>query len=63
MSMTGDLEAQVYSVLATLAALLLVLVTGGVVYLTSVEWRDKRQRTQEALDNRKPVSKRRSKKK
>ncbi|MBT9312949.1 hypothetical protein [Leptothoe kymatousa] len=61
--MTGDLEAQVYSVLATLAALLLVLVTGGVVYLTSVEWRDKRQRTQEALDNRKPVSKRRSKKK
>lgn len=56
--MTADLEAQVYSVLATLAVLLLVLVTGGVIYLTTVEWRDKRQRTQEMLDNRKPVSKR-----
>ncbi|MEM6251637.1 MAG: hypothetical protein AAF821_01835 [Cyanobacteria bacterium P01_D01_bin.156] len=60
--MTGELEAQAYSVLATFAALLLVLVTGGVVYLTAVEWRDKRQRTQEALDNRKPVAKRRKKK-
>ena len=51
----SDLEAQAYSVLATLAAALLVLVTGGVVYLTTVEWRDKRKRSQEALDNRKPV--------
>ena len=53
--MSGDLEAQAYSVLATLAAVLLLLVTGGVVYLTAVEWRDKRKRSQEALDNRKPV--------
>ncbi len=61
--MTSALEAQAYSVLATLAALLLVVVTGGVVYLTAMEWRDKRKRTQEALDNRKPVSKRQKKKK
>ena len=51
----SDLEAQAYSVLATLAAALLLLVTGGVIYLTTVEWRDKRKRSQEALDNRKPV--------
>lgn len=61
--MTSDLEGQVYAVLATLAALLLVLVTGGVIYLTTVEWRDKRKRTQEALDTRKPVRQRTKKKK
>lgn len=60
--MTGGLEAQAYSVLATLAAVLLVLVTGGVVYLTAVEWRDKRKRSQEALDGRTPVRKRKVKK-
>lgn len=56
--MASGLETQVYRILATLAALLLVVVTGGVIYLTSVEWRDKRQRSREALDNRKPVRKR-----
>ncbi|MEM1253261.1 MAG: hypothetical protein AAGI69_12575 [Cyanobacteria bacterium P01_H01_bin.21] len=61
--MTGGLEAQAYSVLATLAALLLVLVTGGVIYLTAIEWNDKRKRSQEALDNRTPVRKRKGKKK
>uniref|UniRef100_UPI004047ADE6 hypothetical protein n=1 Tax=Cyanobium sp. TaxID=2164130 RepID=UPI004047ADE6 len=30
--------------LAGLAALLLVFVSGGVVYLSSVEWRDRRRR-------------------
>ena len=60
--MTGELEAQAYGVLATLAALLLVLVTGGVVYLTAIEWRDKRKRSQEMLDNRTPVRKRKGKK-
>lgn len=59
--MTSDLEAQAYSILATLAALLLLVVTGGVVYLTAMEWRDKRKRTQEALDNRKPVRQRQKK--
>ena len=62
--MTGGLEAQAYSVLATLAALLLILVTGGVIYLTAIEWNDKRKRSQEALDNRTPVrNKRKGKKK
>ncbi|MEO0395953.1 MAG: hypothetical protein AAF243_08205 [Cyanobacteria bacterium P01_A01_bin.137] len=61
--MTGELEAQAYSVLATLAALLLLLVTGGVIYLTAVEWRDKRKRTQETLDTRTPVRKRQGPKK
>ncbi|MGD1952622.1 MAG: hypothetical protein ACFB14_23705 [Leptolyngbyaceae cyanobacterium] len=61
--MIGGLEAQAYSVLATLAALLLVFVTGGVIYLTAIEWNDKRKRSQEALDNRTPVRKRKGKKK
>ncbi len=60
--MTDGLEAQAYSVLATLAALLLVLVTGGVIYLTAVEWQDKRKRSQEALDSRTPVRKYKGKK-
>lgn len=60
--MTSELEAQAYSVLATLAVLLLVIVTGGVIYLTAMEWQDKRKRAQEALDNRTPVRKRGNKK-
>lgn len=60
--MTGELEAQAYGILATLAALLLLVVTGGVIYLTAVEWQDKRKRSQEALDNRTPVRKRKDKK-
>ena len=56
--MVSDLEAQAYGVLATLAGVLLVIVTGGVIYLTAMEWQDKRKRTQEALDNRVPVRKR-----
>ncbi|MEO0870196.1 MAG: hypothetical protein AAFY17_17550 [Cyanobacteria bacterium J06642_11] len=59
--MTTEIEAQAYGVLATLAALLLVVVTVGVIYLTAMEWRDKRKRTQEALDNRKPVRQRKKK--
>ena len=60
--MTGELEAQAYGVLATLAALLLFLVTGGVIYLTAIEWRDRRKRAQAALDNRTPVRKCKGKK-
>ena len=60
--MTGELEAQAYGVLATLAALLLFVVTGGVIYLTAIEWRDRRKRAQEALDNRTPVRKRKGQK-
>jgi len=35
------------NVLAVLAALLLVSVTGGVIYLTAVEWRDRRRQDRE----------------
>ncbi|GAB4356165.1 MAG: hypothetical protein Fur0042_25470 [Cyanophyceae cyanobacterium] len=31
------------TVLATLALLLMVVVTGGVAYLTAAEWRDRRR--------------------
>lgn len=58
----SELEAQAYSVLAILAVILLVVVTGGVIYLTVMEWQDKRKRAQEALDNRVPVRKRKGKK-
>jgi len=34
------------NVLAILAALLLVFVSGGVIYLSTVEWRDRRRRQQ-----------------
>ncbi|HEY9888280.1 MAG TPA: hypothetical protein V6D02_07745 [Candidatus Obscuribacterales bacterium] len=37
-------EARTFTVLAVLAAVLLVVVTGGAVYLTAVEWRDRRRR-------------------
>ena len=40
-------EATVLTILATVALGLLVLVTGGVAYLTSVEWRDRRRQDRE----------------
>ncbi|GAB4154991.1 MAG: hypothetical protein Fur0046_34910 [Cyanobacteria bacterium J069] len=35
------------NVLAVLALVLLVSVTGGVIYLTTVEWRDRRRQERE----------------
>ncbi|HEY9626561.1 MAG TPA: hypothetical protein V6C84_04605 [Coleofasciculaceae cyanobacterium] len=40
------------TVLATLALGLLVVVTGGVAYLTSLEWRDRRRQDQEKREQR-----------
>ncbi|MEB3269915.1 MAG: hypothetical protein VKJ09_15350 [Leptolyngbya sp.] len=40
-------ENQAFTLLATLAAVLMVVVTGGVVYLTAAEWRDRRRRKRE----------------
>ncbi|NJO78649.1 MAG: hypothetical protein HC827_09020 [Cyanobacteria bacterium RM1_2_2] len=40
-------ESTFLTVLATLALGLLVLVTGGVAYLTAIEWRDRRQQDRE----------------
>lgn len=41
-------ENQVLTVLATLSFVLLIVVTGGVIYLTAIEWRNKRQRIEDA---------------
>jgi len=40
-------ENQLLTVLAVMSFLLLIVVTGGVVYLTVIEWRDKRRRGDE----------------
>ncbi len=47
-------ETQVFVILAGLAAALLVVVTGGVLYLTAAEWRDRRRlkREQDAQPRR-----------
>jgi len=42
-----NLEISALSVLATLALVLMVGVTGGVIYLTAIEWRDRRRRERE----------------
>lgn len=41
-------QNQVLTVLAVMSFVLLIVVTGGVVYLTAIEWRDKRRRGEEA---------------
>ncbi|MBM5796194.1 MAG: hypothetical protein FJ049_08720 [Cyanobacteria bacterium M_surface_7_m2_037] len=45
------------NVLAILAASLLVFVSGGVIYLSTVEWRDRRRRQQPVAAAPKPRSK------
>ncbi|MGD1940937.1 MAG: hypothetical protein ACFB0G_06465 [Leptolyngbyaceae cyanobacterium] len=60
--MNTAFEAQAFSVLAVLAAALMLVVTGGVVYLTAVEWRDRRRRQRE-LQASAPRIKKKSKKK
>jgi heme/copper-type cytochrome/quinol oxidase subunit 2 len=42
--MEATLQTQAFSLLATLALVLMVVVTGGVAYLTAAEWRDRRRR-------------------
>jgi len=37
-------ENQLLAIMAVLSFVLLIVVTGGVVYLTAIEWRDKRRR-------------------
>ncbi|MGD1898636.1 MAG: hypothetical protein ACFB16_16980 [Phormidesmis sp.] len=39
---------QLLTILAVLSFILLIVVTGGVIYLTAIEWRDKRRRGDEA---------------
>jgi len=45
-----NFETTFLSILAMLALGLLVVVTGGVAYLTAVEWRDRRRRNREKRD-------------
>lgn len=59
--METTLEAQIFSILAVVAASLLVLVTGGVVYLTAADWRDRRRRKRDQ-ESAKPRVKRSKKK-
>ncbi|NJN88112.1 MAG: hypothetical protein HC881_19735 [Leptolyngbyaceae cyanobacterium SL_7_1] len=42
-----NLETSLLTILATAALGLLVVVTGGVAYLTSAEWRDRRRQERE----------------
>jgi hypothetical protein len=45
-------ETSVFNVLVLVAFGLMVVVSGGIVYLTIVEWRDRRRRDQESRGDR-----------
>ena len=45
----SDLLSDANTILATLASGLLLFVTGGVIYLSVVDWRDRRRRKAERL--------------
>lgn len=42
--MDTTFQIQAFSLLSTIALVLMVVVTGGIVYLTAVDWRDRRRR-------------------
>ncbi len=46
------MEVSAYNLLIVVAFGLLIAVSGGIVYLTIVEWRDRRRRDQDARENR-----------
>jgi hypothetical protein len=52
-------ESPFLSILALLAVVLLVVVTGGIGYLTVADWRDRRRRDEEKRSSRSATSKRR----
>lgn len=49
------------NVLAIAAALLLVFVSGGVIYLSTIEWRDRRRRQQPVQPTPQPKAKAKTK--
>ncbi|MBD2522439.1 hypothetical protein [Nostoc sp. FACHB-133] len=53
------MESPFLSILALVAVLLLVVVTGGIGYLTVADWRDRRRRDEEKRTNRSATPKRR----
>lgn len=46
------MESPVFGYLVVLAFVLLLLVSGGIAYLTVIEWRDRRRRKQDGQDER-----------
>lgn len=52
-------EFRAFTLLAGVAALLMLTVTGGVIYLTAAEWRDRRRRKRDQDSTRRPSTKRR----
>lgn len=48
-----EVEGKISIALGAIALVLLVIVSLGVVYLTAVEWRDRRRRKREELDTKK----------
>lgn len=53
------MESPFLSILALIAFVLLVAVTGGIGYLTLADWRDRRRRDQEKRELRRTSPKRR----
>ncbi|QSJ16255.1 hypothetical protein JYQ62_31640 [Nostoc sp. UHCC 0702] len=53
------MESQFLSILALLAFVLLLAVTGGIGYLTLADWRDRRRREDEKRETRRTPAKRR----
>ena len=53
------MENPALSILALVAVLLLVVVTGGVGYLTLADWRDRRRQENEKRETRRTTPKRR----
>ncbi|MGB6297288.1 MAG: hypothetical protein WBF90_14050 [Rivularia sp. (in: cyanobacteria)] len=53
------MEGSFLNILAISAIVLLVAVTGGVIYLTLIEWRDRRLREQEKREMRRSTTKQR----
>ncbi|MEH1766711.1 MAG: hypothetical protein V7L27_15065 [Nostoc sp.] len=53
------MESPFLSILAIVAVLLLLVVTGGIGYLTLADWRDRRRRDEEKRTTRSAPPKRR----
>ncbi|MBD1832123.1 hypothetical protein H6F61_05340 [Cyanobacteria bacterium FACHB-472] len=56
------METSVVSVLGLVTFALLFIVSGGVVYLTLAEWRDRRRQEKEKRENKLPLTGRRQEK-
>ena len=46
------MEASASTILATVALALMVVVTGGIAYLTAADWRDKRRQKRDSMGQR-----------